>query len=133
MRKLLGSLALALGASVAFMMAEIERVPDQPGPGGKEPTVVEGLSAADTQLIPNKNGRTVIRILNGAEAIVATVVTPGTVGGLAIADQVNNIGANKIEYMGPFDPNIYNNAGGFLQLKFDKVVGVKLEITEVTL
>lgn len=131
MRKLLGSLAFALGASVAFMMAEIERVPDKPGAAGKEPTVLEGLNAADTQLIPNRNGRTVIRVLNGAEAIVATVITPGTVGGLAIADQANNIGANKTEYMGPFDPNIYNNAAGFLQLKFDKVVGVKLEIIEV--
>jgi hypothetical protein len=129
--KVLKLLGLALGAAVAFMMAEIERVPDKPGAVGKEPTVIEGLNAADTQLIPNKNGRALIRITNGAEAIVATVVTPGTVGGLAIADQVNNIGANKIEYMGPFDPNIYNNSGGFLQLKFDKVVGVKLEIIEV--
>lgn len=132
--KTLAKLGLALGLAVAAtMMAEIERAPQRTAAAGAEPTIIEGLSAADTQLIPNKNGNVVIRILNGAEAINATIVTPNTVGGNVIEDLKNPIGISKVEVMGPFDPNIYNNAKGQLELKFDKVVGVKLEIFEVAL
>lgn len=131
MKKFLKTFGLALGVALALSMAEIERATTKYTAQGAEPTVIEGLSAADTQLIPNKNGNVVIRVVNGAEAIVATVVTPGVVGGNPVADLSNNIGANKVEIMGPFDPNVYNNSKGQLELKFDKVVGVKLEIIEV--
>lgn len=123
-------IGFALGAAV--MMAEVERATQKTVAAGAEPVVIEGLNAADTQLINNKNGNVMIRVTNGAEAIQATIVTPNTVGGNPIEDLKNAIGANKVEVMGPFDPNVYNNAKGQLELKFDKVVGVKLEIFEVT-
>src|ERR1044072_4697222 len=131
MKKLLKTIGLALGVAVALSMAEIERAATKYTPKGSEPTIIEGLSAADTQLIPNRNGKVIIRVTNGAEAINATIVTPNDVGGNGVADVVNGIGANKVEIMGPFDPAIYNNAKGQLELKSDKVVGVKLEIIEV--
>lgn len=112
-------------------MAEVERVPDQPGAAGKEPTVVEGLNAADTQLIPNKNGNVSIRVTNGAEEIEVTIVTPGEVGANPVGDRVVKVGANKTKIIGPLDPNVYNNSKGQLEVKFNKVVGVKLEITQV--
>lgn len=133
MKKFLKMVGLALGVAVALSMAEIERAATKYTAKGAEPTIIEGLSAADTQLIPNKNGTVIIRVVNGAEAIVATVVTPGEQGGNPVADLTNNIGANKIEIMGPFDPSVYNNSKGFIELKFDKVVGVKLEIIDASL
>jgi hypothetical protein len=130
--KTLLKIGAALGlAAAALMMAEIERAVQKTVAAGAEPVVFEGLSAADTQLILNKSGKVVIRVTNGAEAIIATIVTPNTVGGNPIEDLKNNIGANKVEIMGPFDPAVYNNAKGQLEVKFDKVTGVKLEIYEV--
>lgn len=131
MKKMLKAFALAVGVALAMSMAEIERARTKTSAAGLEPVIIEGLSAADTQLIPNPDGRTLIRITNGAEANKVTVVTPNVVGGNAIADLVNEIGISKVEVMGPFDPGTYNNAKGQLEVKFEKVAGVKIEIFNV--
>lgn len=124
-------IGLAFGLAVMFMMAEVERATFKPVAAGTVPTVLEGLSAADTQLIPNKLGNVTIRINNGgAEATKATVVTPNAVGGNLIADLENEVAPGATEIMGPFDPSIYNNSKGFLELKLTKVASVKLEIQE---
>ena len=86
--KVLKMIALALGAAVAFMMAEVEKVPDQATAAGKEPTVISGLSAADTYLIPNKNGNVQLRVINGVTAdTTVTIVTPGSSGENPIEDK----------------------------------------------
>ena len=110
-------------------MAEQNRVPDQPTANGKEPTVLEGLSAADTQIIPNKNGDVTLRVVNGsAEAVKVTIVTPHEQGGNPVADKEVEIAAGKTKVIGPLDPSVYNNAKGNLEVKFNKVANIKLEI-----
>lgn len=127
--KLLRKIGLAFGAAVLFMMAEVEREPFTPKSAGVEPTVIEGMSAADTQLISNKNGNVTLRVINGsAEATNVTIVTPGEPGGNPIADRVVEVAAGKTKVIGPFDPNVYNNSKGQLEVKFSKVVTIKLEV-----
>lgn len=134
MRKWLVQLGLALGAAVMFMMAEIERNPQQTVAAGSVPTVLEGLNAADTQLINgNQNGNIILRVTNGgAEATKVTVVTPGTVGGNPVGDLENEIANGATEVMGPFDPNVYNNSKGQLEVKLTKTTSVKIEIFKVS-
>lgn len=130
MRKVLKPFLWALGIALAMSMAEVERARTKTKAAGIEPVVIEGLLAADTQLIPNKDGRTLIRVIAPAEEIEVTVVTPGSVGENPVADLVNKVGSGKVEVMGPFDPNVYNNANGFLEVKVNKA-GVKIEVFNV--
>jgi hypothetical protein len=62
MFKKLLKIGFALG--LAVMMAEVERAKQEASVAGVVPTVIEGMSAADTQIIPN-DGRTVLRVNNG--------------------------------------------------------------------
>jgi hypothetical protein len=89
MKKFLKSLGLAIGVALALSMAEVQRARQKTTAAGAEPTVIEGLVANDIQLIPNADGRTLIRVLAPAEAIEATVITPNTVGGNPIEDLKN--------------------------------------------
>lgn len=135
MHKILLKIGAALGLAVAVtMMAEVERALQKPTAQGAEPVVIKEMNAADTQLIPIKQGQDVIlRVINGAaEATNVTIVTPNTVGGNAVADLVVEVPANKTKIIGPFDPSIYANANGFLEVKFSKVATVTLEATLVS-
>jgi hypothetical protein len=130
LNKLLKSFALALGVAVALSMAEVERARIKTVAAGIEPVVLEPINIADTQLIPNTDGRTLIRVIAPAEAVKVTVVTPNVVGGNPIADLENEVGISKVEMMGPFDPSVYNNAKGQLEVKVNKA-GIKLEVYNV--
>lgn len=114
-------------------MAEVARAAQRVTPQGVEPVVFEGLSAADTQLIPNKGGDVVLRVTNGgAEATNVTIATPGTVDGNAIADLVVAVAAGKTKLIGPLDPGVYNDGKGNLAVTLSKVTSVKLEVTKVS-
>ena len=133
--KILLKLGAALGIAAAMtMMAEVERALQKPTPQGVEPVVIAGMSAADTQLISCKQGQDILlRVINGsAEATNVTIVTPNTVGGNAVADLVVEVAAGKTKLIGPFDPAIYQNANGFLEVKFSKVTTITLEATLVS-
>lgn len=47
-------------------------------------------------------------------SINATIGTPGTVDGLAVADLVVAVGAGVNKMLGPFPAGIYNQAGGLV-------------------
>lgn len=121
-----------LGA-LLLMMAEVERATQVATSAGAEPTVITGMSAADTQLIPNKNGNVQLRVINGVTAdTIMTVVTPNAdAGGNPIEDRKVEIKKEKTKVIGPFDPNVYNNKNGMLEVKFSAVTNVTLEIQQV--
>lgn len=113
-------------------MAEVERAPQQVASAGAEPTVIAGMSAADTQIIPNKNGNVFLRVINGAaEATKVTIVIPGFIDGVELPDKEVEVAATKTKLIGPFQPSIYNNAAGNIEVKFSKVTTVTLEVTKV--
>lgn len=113
----------------ALMMAEVARAIEKASPEGKVPTVIEGLLAPDTQLIPN-DGHTVLRVNNGgAESTEVTIVTPGTEsGGVGIEDRKVTVANGVTKVIGPFPRSLYGNT---LEVKFTKVTSVKLEILSV--
>lgn len=115
-------------------MAEVERKPQRATHKGAAPTVISGMLAPDTQLIPNKQGDVILRVINGgSETTKVTVVTPGEVGGNAIADSEVEVAAGATKIIGPFDPAVYNNANGQLEVKLSKVTTVTMEATRVAL
>lgn len=113
-------------------MAEVERAAQQPTAAGVVPTQLEGLNSADTQLISNKNGDVLLRVINGGgETTKVTIVTPGEVGGNPVADKEVEVAAGATKIIGPFDPKVYNDKKGRLAVKLTKVASVKVEITRV--
>ena len=81
-----------------------------------QPIIRTGLTAsysdATTGGIAFANeGRSVVHIKNGSGATTTlTIVTPGTVDGLAISDRTVQIAAATEEFIGPFQPGIYNQS-----------------------
>lgn len=61
----------------------------------------------------NNSGRMFLYVKNGdASPITVTIVTPGTVDGLAVADKTVTVPATDEEVIGPFPPQYYNQAPG---------------------
>jgi hypothetical protein len=57
-------------------------------------------------------GKTFLHVKNAsAGAVTATLVTPVTVSGRAVADDAVSIPAGGERMIGPFNPSLYNNTG----------------------
>ena len=69
-------------------------------------TLVAAAGGGDTADI--SNGRTIIWAKNGSGgAITVTIDTPGTVDGLAIANQAVSVPAGGERLIGPLNPAVY--------------------------
>lgn len=84
---------------------------------GLQPTQTAIGAGGDTFV--NDGKKTFLLFLNGATAFVLTIVTPGTVDGLAIADRTVSIGANEEHLIGPWPTAQYNDSSGIVSLTYD--------------
>lgn len=64
----------------------------------------------------------------GGSGITATVVTPNTVSGLAIADQTNSIAAGGDEFMGPFPAAVFASADGKADITWSATTSVTFAV-----
>ena len=68
------------------------------------------------------DGRIILYFKNtNAAARTITIVSSGTIGGLAIADVAVAVAQDEVRIVGPFDPRIYNDASGYVQLTYTAV------------
>jgi hypothetical protein len=73
---------------------------------------------------PN-TGDQVIRIKNSGAQRTVTILSPATIGGIAIADPTVTIPATTGDVtIGPFDPSIFNNADGAVYVEVDATTGL---------
>lgn len=101
-------------------MAEVEITPKQTSDSGVKPEDKGELKTEDTHLIPN-DGNTRLRVVNGgAEALTVTIATPGSTGGLAIADRTVEVPAGEERIIGPFKKSLYNNEDEQIEVTIDK-------------
>ena len=86
-------------------------------------------SATETYLIAN-NGAVFLHVKKTDVATcTVTVVTPNTVAGLAVADYTAVVPASTGDKMiGPFSPNIYNDAAGNIAVTFSEVAGLTFAV-----
>lgn len=89
---------------------------------------------ADGHAVAN-SGRMFLVIENtGAGAHTISVLTPGTVDGLAIADLSITIAAGAIRKVGPFPKSVYDQSDGTLHVDFDaSPTEVKVEYLDLPL
>mgnify|MGYP001566003466 FL=1 len=69
--------------------------------------------AADDHVIDGNDGRVFLEVENvdAASAHTVTVLTPGTVAGLAIADLAVSVPLSSIRWIGPFPTTVFNQTG----------------------
>jgi len=90
------------------------------------------MAIADNYIVRN-NGRVLLHFVKtGAGAATITVVTPNTVGGLAIAEQTFVVPATTGNvWAGPFDPGIYNDASGDLDVSTSEDTAITVEAVQI--
>ena len=83
-----------------------------------QPIVRAGLTAEYSTMNASgvafaNEGRTLLHVKNAQAAATTTlsIITPGTVDGLAIDDRTVQIAAATEEFIGPFQPGVYNQSG----------------------
>lgn len=88
-------------------------------------------AAGGGDVFPN-TGREIVEIVNGGGSdITLTVVTPGTYLGQALADDAIVVTAGERRHVGPFPPEMYNNASGQVALAYSGVTTVTVAILTV--
>lgn len=91
-----------------------------------------GLTTTDTYTVRN-NGRTFLHFKKtGAGICNVTVVTPGTVRGLAIADLVVAVPATTGDVMiGPFAADAFDDANHDVSLTLSDVTGLTVAVVQI--
>lgn len=70
-----------------------------------------------------------LHVVNGAGApINVTIQTPGTVDGLAIAEQVVAVTNAEERYIGPFPPGIYNQSDGMVYVDYSSATTITVSV-----
>ena len=65
------------------------------------------------------NGRTFLVFRNSSgSSCTATLDTPGTIDGLAIANPTVTVSSAADQVIGPFDPTIFNTAAGLIAITY---------------
>lgn len=91
----------------------------------------QAMDAADTYFVRN-NGRTVLHFVKtGAGAATITIVSPGTVGGLAIADQTVNVPGSTGDVWVKIPKGLFNNGDGDVEFTTDEDTGLTVEAVEI--
>jgi hypothetical protein len=95
---------------------------------GLEPTYAAAAGGGDTvQVVSNL----FLHVKNGdASPHTVTVVTPGTVAGLAIADLTATIPASEERMIGPIDQN-FRATNGLASITYDGVTSVTIAAIRV--
>ena len=102
------------------------------GRSGLVATYTTGLTLLDRYLF-NNDGRTIVHVLEASgTATDVTVVTPGMVDGLAVADRVVTVAANTEAFIGPFLPSVYNDSAHKTALTFSSVTSVSIAALRLT-
>ncbi len=82
-----------------------------PSEAGQTITYLAAIAANNAQIQVNSGKQIVLAQNGGGASINVTIVTGGTVNGLAIADQVVAVAAGATRIIGPFSPQVYNQPG----------------------
>ncbi len=112
-------------------MADVVLALTQAAPTGVAAVPIT-MAIADNYKARN-NGRVLLHFVKtGAGNANITIITPKTVGGLAVAEQVFVVPATTGDvYAGPFPADIYNDVSGDLDASTDEDTGITVEAIQI--
>ncbi len=113
-------------ARLALTVQQLVRDGSGITPNYQAPQLAGGNSFAN-------DGNVLLHFKNtNAAARNVTIQTPGTIAGLAIADLVVTVPALTGDKMvGPFPPNVFNQADGCVYLDYDAVADLTVAVVRV--
>ena len=113
-------------------MANVTLVPLVVAPGSTDGSTPQAMATADNYICRN-NGRVILHFIKvGANPATITIVTPKTVGGLAVAEQTFVVDATTgVEFAGPFPPDIYNDPSGDLDISTSEETGITVQALQI--
>ena len=113
-------------------MADRRLTPEKSLVTGLTATVLTDILTTDVHQVRN-DGRMFLRCAKtGSTDAVFTFTTPITLNGLAVANPTATVVATTgIQYLGPFNPAIYNDANGDLEWVVDNITGLELEVVQL--
>ena len=100
-------------------------------------SAVSGLeatkNAADAAGDKFSNDGNIIAIIENGDASdhTATFQTARSIGGLAIADPAITVTAGEERIVGPFDPALFNDSDGYVNISYDAVTSVTIQLIRV--
>jgi len=113
-------------------MAEVTLTPQQSSVAGITPSYTGSLATTNTYNVKNPGNVLINWKKSAAVNCTVTIVTPGTVGGNAIADLTIVVAATTGNIIaGPFPPSIYNNGLGNLQFTCSDVDGLTVAVVQM--
>ena len=78
------------------------------------------------------DGNVIAYIENGSGGdITVTFATPKTVEGLAVADAAVVVTAAEARFVGPFDPAVFNDSAGKVQVTYSGVTSLTMALVRV--
>ncbi len=115
-------------------MANVTLTPLQAVPQSVDGSSPQSMAAADNYIMAN-NGSVILHFIKtGANPATITIVTNKTVGigALAVADLTFVVSATTgIEFSGPFDPAIYNDASGDIDISTSEDTAITVQAIRV--
>ena len=111
-------------------MGNVTLTPIQAVPQSVDGSTPQAMAAADNYIMRN-DGKTILHFIKtGANPATITIVTPKTVGigPLAVADLTFVVDATTgIKFSGPFDPSIYNDASGDIDISTSEDTAITVQ------
>lgn len=101
---------------------------------GHDVTVPATAAAAEIEF--TNTGREILEVVTGTTTANLALVTQKTVpdgsaAALSVTDRTKALLASKTYLFGPFDPAIYNDANGKVQLTLDALTDIKLAVLKL--
>lgn len=113
-------------------MAEVRLAPEQVLLAGLAATYTGGLSTTNNYKVRN-SGRVILHFLKGAAVICnVLIVTPKTVGGLAVDDTTVAVPATTGDkFIGPFPRDLYNDGSNDIEFTLSDVDTLTVAVLEI--
>lgn len=103
-----------------------QQIPDT----GVVPVYQAGITAVDSYTFPN-DGRMFLHVKKGVGACNVTLKSRASFRGKAVPDQVVAIAQNTDQMIGPFPPDLYNDATGLVTVLFSEVTGLTVAVVRL--
>ena len=105
-------------------MADVTVAVENIDQDGLDPAHTGSLSASNNYKFRN-DGRLFLYVTNGGGSDCdVTISTPGSEGGNAIADRVVVVTAGEDRMIGPFQPRLFNDPDGDIDVTFSFITSV---------
>ena len=113
-------------------MANVTLVPLVASPASVDGSTPQAMATADNYIVRN-DGKVLLHFIKtGANPATITIVTPKTVGGLAVAEQTFVVAATTgVEFAGPFPPDLYNDGSGDMDVSTSEDTAITIQAIQL--